>query len=123
MRDKETIETALNAAETGHLVFPTMHTGNVIEAVDRILQYFPSEQQIQINAQLANCFEGVIAQRLMPTTDGGRIAALEILTKTPAIVNLIRSGQAHQLKSYMIGNGMQTMEDAIKGLEQRRIIR
>lgn len=124
MRDRETVETALNAAETGHLVLTTLHTGNVIEAVDRILQYFPAEQQTQIQAQLANCFQGVIAQRLLPLRNGGgRIAALEILRRTPATVNLIRSGKSYQLKDYMLpAEGMQTMEAAIKELQQRKLI-
>lgn len=124
MRDRETVETALNAAETGHLVFTTLHTGDVIEAVDRILQYFPAEQQSQVKAQLANCFQGVIAQRLLPLRDGsGRIAALEILRRTPATVNLIRSGQSYQLKDYMMPtDGMQTMAGALKELQQRKLI-
>ena len=124
MRDRETVETALNAAETGHLVFTTLHTGNVIEAVDRILQYFPAEQQSQVTAQLANCFQGIIAQRLLPLREmSGRIAALEILRRSPATVNLIRSGKSYQLKDYMKpAEGMQTMETALKDLQQRKMI-
>ncbi|MGL5257710.1 MAG: type IV pilus twitching motility protein PilT [Proteocatella sp.] len=124
MRDPETIQTALMAAETGHLVLTTLHTANVIEAVDRILQYFPQGQQTQIQAQLAHCFEGIIAQQLLPKKNGdGRVAAFEVLLKTPATANLIRNGNAFQLKDYMRPEfGMGTMDASIKNLEERNCI-
>lgn len=124
MRDRETVETALNAAETGHLVLTTLHTANVVEAVDRILQYFSGNQQPQIRMQLANCFEAIIAQRLFRRKNGnGRVAALEILTRNAAAINLIRTGKAHQLQDYMrAANGMQTMGDAIDDLKMKNVI-
>lgn len=124
MRDAETISTALTAAETGHLVLTTLHTANVIEAVDRILQYFPASQQKQIQAQLANCFEGIIAQQLIPKKNGeGRIAAFEVLLKTPATENLIRNGETFQVKDYLrLEHGMITMEESIKNLRERNCI-
>lgn len=123
MRDRETIETALHAAETGHLVFSTLHAGNTIEAIDRLLQYFPAEQQNQINNQIANSIIGIVAQQLLVSKQGGLVAALEILLATPAVLNLIRTGQIYQIKNYMQPNeGMQTMEDAIKRLENKNII-
>ena len=123
MRDKETIEIALNAAETGHLVLTTLHTSNVIDAVDRILQYFPTEQQNQIQLQLANCFEGIIAQRLFKRKNSsGRIAALEIMLRTPATINLIRTGRAFQLKDYLRLDGMQTMDNSIAELKAQGMI-
>jgi len=124
MRDQETVATALAAAETGHLVLSTLHTANVIEAVDLILHYFPAEQQQQIQSQLANCFEGIIAQRLLPNRNQkGRVAAMEILTKTDATTNIIRSGRVHQIRDYMhLDAGMQTMDEAIKDLKNRNLI-
>ena len=124
MRDQETVEIALSAAESGHLVLSTLHTANVIEAIDRILQYFPDSRQAQIKLQLANCFEGIIAQKLFPRKpQPGRVAAVEILIRTPAVTNLIRSGEAFRLKDYMrSSDGMQTMEDAIEDLQRRAVI-
>lgn len=123
MRDAETISTALAAAETGHLVLTTLHTANVIEAVDRILQYFPSGQQKQIQTQLANCFEGIIAQQLIPKKQGGRVAAFEVLLKTVATEKLIRNGEAFQLKDYMCPEyGMLTMDASIKALHERKLL-
>ena len=124
MRDRETIEIALNAAETGHLVLSTLHTANVIESIDRIIQYFPDYQQKQIKIQLANCFEGIIAQKLLPRKmHPGRVAALEILTRTAATTNLIRSNDTFQLNDFMrTSDGMQVMEDAINELRLRNLI-
>lgn len=124
MRDRETVETALHAAETGHLVLTTLHASSVIEAVDRILQYFRGDEQRQVRAQLANCFEAVIAQKLfLRKNSKGRVAALEILTRNPATTNLIRTGQAYQLQDCMrTTDGMQTMEDAIKELKLKNVI-
>lgn len=124
MRDRETVETALHAAETGHLVLTTLHASSVIEAVDRILQYFRGDEQRQVQAQLANCFEAIIAQKLFSRKNAkGRVAALEILTRNPAATNLIRTGQAYQLQDCMrTTDGMQTMEDAIKDLRMKNMI-
>ncbi|MEN6623587.1 MAG: PilT/PilU family type 4a pilus ATPase [Smithella sp.] len=124
MRDPETVEIALNAAETGHLVLSTLHTANVVEAIDRVLQYFPDYRQKQIQQQLANCIEGIIAQKLLPKKNQpGRVAAFEILTRTPATINLIRTGEAFRLQDFMHQrDGMQTMGDAIADLRQRNVI-
>lgn len=123
MRDAETIATALSAAETGHLVFATLHTANVIEAMDRLLQYFPAERHDQMRKQLANCMEGVVAQKLLPGKRGGRVAAFEILLKNDAVLNLIRTGESFRLPDYMrAAAGMQTMDDSLKSLRNLRLI-
>ncbi|TDI88106.1 MAG: type IV pilus twitching motility protein PilT [Caldithrix sp.] len=118
MRDLETISLALTAAETGHLVFATLHTMSAAETVNRIVDVFPPEQQQQIRAMFANTVEGVVAQRLLPTKDGnGRVAVHEILTATAAVRNLIREEKTHQLHSAIqTGSafGMQTMDQALK---------
>jgi len=117
MRDAETISTALFAAETGHLVFATLHTANVVEALDRMLQYFPAEAHRQMRMEIANCFEGILAQKLLLRKNGGRVAAFEVLLRNVASINLIRSGEAFRLTDYMHSEpGMQTMEDALQGL-------
>ncbi|MCK5460462.1 PilT/PilU family type 4a pilus ATPase [Candidatus Gracilibacteria bacterium] len=103
MRDLETISLALTAAETGHLVFSTLHTKNAPETIDRIIDVFPSDQQSQIRTQLASTLEMVISQRLLPTLNGKRILAYEILVSNYAIKNHIRQGSTHQ-----ISNAMQT---------------
>lgn len=117
MRDFETIEIAITAAETGHLVFSTLHTIGVVSTIDRIIDVFPPHQQQQIRVQLASVLEGVISQQLIPTSDDkGRIAAFEVMLSTPAIRNLIREGKNHQIASFIQTNkkmGMQTMDDAI----------
>jgi pilus retraction protein PilT len=120
MRDLETIEIAITAAETGHLVFSTLHTIGAASTVDRMIDVFPPHQQQQIRVQLSSVLEAVISQQLIPTTDGkGRVAAFEIMHSTPAIKNLIREGKSHQLTSIIQTNkslGMQTMDDAIFNL-------
>lgn len=117
MRDLETIETAITAAETGHLVFSTLHTIGAVNTIDRIIDVFPPYQQQQIRIQLASVLEGVISQQLVPTADGkGRVAAFEIMLPNPAIQNLIREGKNHQIASFIQTNkklGMQTMDDAL----------
>jgi twitching motility protein PilT len=123
LRDQETIQMALMAAETGQLVFATLHSANVIESVDRLLQYFPTGHQAQIAYQLANSFEAIVSQKLLPRKKGGRVAAFEVLLKTPATANLIRDNRTFQLRDYMTAKyGMQTMEEAIKGLQARFLI-
>ena len=97
MRDPETISTAVTAAETGHLVFATLHTNNAAQTIDRIIDSFPANQQSQIRAQLASSLQGIISQRLIPRIDGGRIPATEILLANAAIRNLIRENKTHQL--------------------------
>ena len=102
MRDLETISTALTAAETGHLVFGTLHTQSAPSTIDRIIDVFPAAQQDQVRTQLAGTLQGVVTQTLLPTADGqGRVAALEILFPDDAIRNLIRQGKVEQIYSYM----------------------
>ena len=126
MRDLETIATALTAAETGHLVFATLHTQSAPQTIDRIIDVFPAEQQEQVRIQIAGALQGVVTQTLMPTADGrGRIAACEILIPDDAVRNLIRQGKVEQIYSVMqtsTGRGMQTMEQALAELTLRRII-
>ena len=116
MRDLETISLAVTAAETGHLVFGTLHTQDAPQTVDRIIDVFPSHQQAQIRTQLANAMQGVITQTLIPKRDGkGRAVACEILVPTPGVRNLIREGKNHQIYSAMQTGGkfgMQTMDAA-----------
>lgn len=120
MRDAETIGIAVTAAETGHLVFATLHTGDASQTVDRIIDVFPPHQQQQIRVQLSLTLQGIIAQQLIPRLDGaGRAAALEILTATQALRNLIREGKSHQILSVIqtgARNGMQSMDIALKNL-------
>ncbi len=114
MRDLETIGTAITAAETGHLVFATLHTQDAPQTIDRIIDVFPPHQQQQVRVQLSTTLQGVVTQQLMPTTDGrGRVAACEVMLATPAIRNLVREGKVHQIYSAMQAGGrygMQTMD-------------
>jgi twitching motility protein PilT len=120
MRDLETISTALTAAETGHLVFATLHTQDAPQTIDRIIDVFPAEQQSQVRVQLAVALQGVVTQQLLATADGsGRVAACEVLVPTPAVRNLIREGKTHQIYSAMqtgSQHGMQTMDAALATL-------
>ena len=120
MRDLETISTALTAAETGHLVFGTLHTQDAPQTIDRVIDVFPPEQQGQIRVQLSVTLQGVITQQLLPTADGsGRCAACEVLVPTPAVRNLIREGKIHQIPSIIqtgSAHGMQTMDAALATL-------
>jgi len=125
MRDLETISLALTAAETGHLVFGTLHTSSAPKTVDRIIDVFPAGQQSQIRTMLAESLEAVIAQRLMKKVGGGRIAACEILTGTTAVRNLIREGKLHQIPSMMQtgqAQGMVTFDMAIADLQKRGLV-
>ncbi len=126
MRDLETISTALTAAETGHLVFGTLHTQSAPSTIDRIIDVFSAEQQGQVRMQLANTLQGIVTQTLIPTADGiGRVAALEILFLDDAIRNLIRQGKIEQVYSYMqtgSRRGMQTMEQSLTELVQKKRI-
>ncbi|GIM44608.1 twitching motility protein PilT [Collibacillus ludicampi] len=120
MRDLETIATAITAAETGHLVFATLHTFDAAQTIDRIIDVFPPEQQLQIRFQLASVLTAIYAQRLLRHKSGtGRVAAVEVLVNTPAVANMIRSGKVHQIKSAMQTGarfGMQTMEQDLRRL-------
>ena len=126
MRDLETISTAITAAETGHLVFGTLHTADAPQTIDRVIDVFPPEAQQQIRVQLAAVLLGVMAQRLLPTADGtGRVAAIEVMVNTPAVSNLIRSEKIHQIRSIMQtgkAQGMQTMEMSFRELLQKGLI-
>jgi twitching motility protein PilT len=114
MRDLETVSTALTAAETGHLVFATLHTQSTAQTVDRIIDVFPPEQQGQVRTQLSIALQGVVTQQLLPTLDGkGRAVACEVLIPTPAVRNLIREGKTHQIYGALQTSGavgMQTMD-------------
>ena len=104
MRDLETISVALTAAETGHLVFATLHTQDAAQTIDRVIDVFPPDQQQQVRAQLAGALQGVVCQTLCKTADGqGRAVATEVLVATPAIRNLIREGKTHQIYSAHAG--------------------
>src|ERR671920_788896 len=120
MRDLETISTALTAAETGHLVFATLHTQSAPQTIDRIIDVFPTAQQAQVRMQLSVALQGVMTQQLLPTADGSsRVVASEVLVPTPAVRNLIREGKTHQIPSAMqTGSsvGMQTMDAALATL-------
>ena len=120
MRDLETIQVALTAAETGHLVFATLHTQDAAQTVDRIIDVFPSHQQQQVRQQLAGTLQGVVCQTLAKTADGqGRVVAAEVLTVTPAVRNLIREGKTHQIYSVMQAggqHGMQTLDQHLAEL-------
>jgi len=120
MRDLETISMALTAAETGHLVFSTLHTISAAETVERIIDVFPPHQQNQVRMQLAGSILGIVAQTLMPTLDGkGRVPALEVMIANPAIRNLIREGKVYQIPSTIQiskKDGMQSLDQSLKVL-------
>jgi twitching motility protein PilT len=120
MRDLETISTALTAAETGHLVFATLHTQSTSQTVDRIIDVFPPHQQQQVRMQLSIALQGILTQQLLETADGkGRTVATELLIPTPAIRNLIREGKTHQIYSAIQTSGsigMQTMDSNLAQL-------
>ncbi|HJH10472.1 MAG TPA: type IV pilus twitching motility protein PilT [Metalysinibacillus jejuensis] len=126
MRDLETISTAITAAETGHLVFATLHTSSAATTIDRIIDVFPAHQQGQVRIQLANVLQGIISQRLFVRKDTkGRIAATEILVQVPAIANLIRNEKVHQIPSVMQTNkalGMHTLHMSMQSLIARGTI-
>jgi twitching motility protein PilT len=118
MRDLETMQLAISAAETGHLVFATLHTNSAASTVDRIIDAFPAGQQAQVRLQLANNIQAVICQTLCPRADGpGRVGVQEIMLATPAIRNLVREGKAHQITSTIQtsgGVGMTTLDQALR---------
>ncbi len=125
MRDLETIQLALTATETGHLVLSTLHAPSAAQAVDRIIDVFPAAQQAQIRTQFADALEAIITQTLCQKRGGGRIAALEILIGSPAVRTLVREGKGHQIASALqVGqkDGMQTMDRALVDLATRGLI-
>jgi len=126
MRDAETVAAAITAAETGHLVLATLHTNDVAQSVDRIIDIFPSEHQNQIRTQLASCLEAVIAQRLIPAVSGkGRVAAFEVLIGTVGIRAMIRDKRTHLIPAAMEASakdGMITMDRALKNLFDKGLI-
>ena len=119
LRDLETIRLALTAAETGHLVFGTLHTNDAAQTVDRLIDVFPHDQQAQVRTQLSMSLVAVIAQRLIPRIGGGRVAAFEVMTGSPAISNLIREGQVRQIRNVMTTSsrdGMRLLGSSLSGL-------
>ena len=125
LRDLDTIQLALTAAETGHLVFATLHTSSAPKTVDRIIDVFPPNQQAQIRAQFAESIEAVITQTLLKKKGGGRVAALEIMVGTTAVRNLIREGKIHQIPGTMQvskKDGMQTMDMALLDVVARGLV-
>ncbi len=126
MRDLETIAIAITAAETGHLVFATLHTCDAAQTIDRIIDVFPPHQQQQVRVQLSTVIQGIIAQQLLPRLDKqGRVAAFEIMVATPAIRNLIREGKTHQIPSAIQSGGkmgMQTMDSDLLKLVQSGVV-
>ncbi len=126
MRDAKTIETAITAAETGHLVLATLHTNSASETVDRIIDVFPPYQQSQIRSQLSVTLEAVVCQVLVPRRDGvGRVCAMEIMLGIPAVANLIRESKTYQLTNVIQTNatmGMQTRDQALLSLYERGLI-
>jgi twitching motility protein PilT len=123
LRDLETISIALTAAETGHVVFATLHTQDAAQTVDRVIDVFPTNQQQQVRVQLAGALQGVVCQQLVPTADGSaRAVAVEVMVATPAIRNLIRDGKTHQIYSALQAggrHGMQTMDQSLADLVRR----
>lgn len=121
MRDLETISAAITIAETGHLVFATLHTNSAAQSIDRMIDVFPPHQQPQIRSQLANILMAICSQRLVPSIGGGRVVAAEILVATPAVRNIIREGKSHQLDAVIQtggDQGMQSMDKVLAGLVQ-----
>ncbi|MDB5181907.1 MAG: twitching motility protein PilT [Candidatus Saccharibacteria bacterium] len=119
MRDLETIASAITIAETGHLVFATLHTNSAAQSIDRMIDVFPPHQQPQVRAQLSNILAAIVSQRLVPAIGGGRIAAAEIMIATPAVRNIIREGKSHQLDAVIQTGaefGMQSMDRTLVSL-------
>jgi twitching motility protein PilT len=125
MRDQESIATTLTIAETGHLVFATLHTNDSAQAIDRIVDMFPSDRREQIQVQLASTLEGVVYQRLVPRIGGGLVAAYEVLMANHAVRNLVREGKTRQLRNVVSthqSEGMQTLEMGLNSLMAEDLI-
>lgn len=125
MRDLETISAAITIAETGHLVFATLHTNSAAQSIDRMIDVFPPHQQPQVRSQLANIIQGICAQRLVPAIGGGRVVAAEVLVANPAVRNIIREGKSHQLDAVIqtgADQGMQTMDRTLVKLVQTGVV-
>lgn len=125
MRDLESIRFALTVAETGHLVFATLHTNDTAQSVGRMIDVFPAEQQAQIRVQLAAALSCVVYQRLVPRIDSGMVAAYEVLVATPAVRNLIKEGKTHQLRNSLVTgaqDGMVTLEQSLSRLIQEGVV-
>lgn len=125
MRDLETVASAVTLAETGHLILATLHTYSAAQAIDRIIDIFPSHQQAQIRLQVSMTLLGVISQRLLPKSGGGRVAAREILLNNPAVANLVRENKTAQLKSVIqtgVKEGMISMDNSLKSLVKENLI-
>lgn len=125
MRDPESIAIALTLAETGHLVLSTLHTNDAAQALDRIVDVFPSDRHQQVRTQLAGCLAGVVAQRLVPRIGGGIVAAFEVMTGTTAVRNLLREGHTRQLRNVVAtsrADGMQTLESDLRTLLTANVI-
>ena len=125
MRDLETIQIALTAAETGHLVFGTLHTSDAPQTVDRVIDVFPPHQQEQVRIMLANALQGVCCQQLLPTVHGSRVVSVEVLMATPAVRNLIREGKTHQIYSMLqtgSQHGMISMDASLANLVRQGVI-
>lgn len=125
MRDYETIAAALTVAETGHLVFATLHTNSAAQTIDRIVDVFPEEQQKQVRLQLSNVIEAVFSQRLIPATTKGRVVAYEVMLGSTAIKTAIRDGKTHQIETILETSqevGMSTIERSLADLVKRGMI-
>lgn len=125
LRDLDTISTAMTAAETGHLIFATLHTNDAPQTIDRVIDVFPAHQQNQIRLQLANVLLGVVSQRLLPQLSGGRVPAIEIMFKNHAVENLIRENKVHQLDSVIetsMKEGMISLDRSLADLVRRGIV-
>jgi twitching motility protein PilT len=125
LRDLETISTAMTAAETGHLIFATLHTNDCAQTIDRVIDVFPAHQQNQIRAQLSSVLLGVISQRLIPRIGGGRVPAVEIMFKNNAVENLIRENKIHQIDSVIetsLKDGMVSLDRALAELVKRGVV-
>lgn len=125
MRDLETIASAITIAETGHLVFATLHTNSAAQSIDRMIDVFPPHQQPQIRSQLSNILMAIVSQRLVPAIGGGRVASAEILVVTPAVRNIIREGKTHQLEAVIQTGGefgMQSMDKTLVGMIHNGVI-
>lgn len=125
MRDLESIRFALTLAETGHLVFATLHTNDTAQAVDRMIDVFPGDQQPQIRVQLASTLTAVVYQRLVPRRAGGMVAAYEVLVATSAVRNLVKEGKSNQLRNQIVTGqreGMQTLEQSLNELVRQQLV-